>query len=296
MNGLQIQRVADIEEEIRLEQEIASTIYGSIYKAVIISSGDIVAAKISNKVDPCFENSTMKAFDSIESEIQIYRLIRDFSGVVKPFAVYEDSSRICLALEFAFEGDLFEFIKRRKIISEIQVGEIFLKIVRSLRSLHKQGIAHLDVSLENLLICGNANDIQVKWCDLGVAREIKNSGLLIDKPEIGFRPGKAKYMAPEVASCHIENGILADLFSLGVVLFAMLYGFHPFDFPNDQDLAFSKIVNYNFEGILDLYHIRGEVSWEAEDLLSELLCPEDMRITSTDDILHHPWMIKNFDL
>ena len=101
---------------------------------------------------------------------------------------------------------------------------------------------------------------------------------------------KLGYMAPEVWKCRAFDGRLADVFSLGVVLYGMLFvGHKPFAVANTDDVAYRLISTGRIREYLVRSGTRGVVSESALDLLSHMLCPEERRI-SLDTVLQHNFL------
>ena len=99
------------------------------------------------------------------------------------------------------------------------------------------------------------------------------------------RAGTAFYMAPEVLTKNYNN--LCDMWSVGVILYILLCGYPPFYGDDDKEIleaAAKGEFDFNDE-------IWDEVSAEAKDLIKQLLCPQDKRLTAKQAI-KHPWLQK----
>ena len=142
------------------------------------------------------------------------------------------SNCLNMVLEHADGGDLLSAMEQEpeEKFSEYQSCCYFRQLVAALSFIHAQGLVHRDVSLENLLLCGN----QVKLCDFGLAayhKPMPPAG-----PGLTELVGKIIYMAPEVYKkrpCY--DGRRADAWSAGVCLFIMLTGAPPLSKPNRTD-------------------------------------------------------------
>jgi serine/threonine protein kinase len=252
------------------------------------SNGQRVAIKASSKT--LVHPASSQIFDNIESELEVHAKIQSTcqSSAITVRELFEDDQYLYVVMDLAEEGDLFNYVKNKHILQEDEVRDIYQQLLQAVDCLHHNGLAHLDLSLENVVICNG----EFKLCDFGVAREIDCTGELLQHLDPSFRPGKPRYMSPEVVQGKF-NGISADMFSLGVILFCLLYGFHPFESPADFDPAYISIMSNDFDSLLDMYHIRGEVSWEAEDLLSELLCQAEVRLPNCQIVSQHAWLNKH---
>jgi len=142
-----------------------------------------------------------------------------FAYVCDPVGVFRDSSHTYMVGTYATKGDMFSWIENGKkpgTARETMVRPIAEQIFEAVRCLHDSGIAHRDISLENILLTheeGQENGTpQVKLIDFGAASLTRMcSGMC----------GKPSYAAPEVYESGEYDGFLSDAFSVGVVLFTL---------------------------------------------------------------------------
>jgi len=141
------------------------------------------------------------------------------------------------------------------------------------------------VSLENVLLDLRAN---VKLTDFGVARSFahQDSSVFpgIDGPE---KPGKVRYMAPEMLAGKSFDGCLVDSFALGVIMFCLLVGSAPFERARIKDTRWQFVGTGNFAGLFEYLGVPSP-SASAVDLLKGLLTTADKRMTVAA-VLRHPW-------
>ena len=154
------------------------------------------------------------------NEIRIGKELNSSNHFCKVLGSHEDGSNFYILMEYLDGMDLFDFIQKNPgffmnnpkifwfVIGEILQGLVYL---------HSQGIAHLDIKLENvfLLLDTTDNIIGVKLMDLGLAVEISHE----DKK---FFKGTAPYMAPEIFTSKFTTESKADIWSLGITAYAML--------------------------------------------------------------------------
>lgn len=131
-------------------------------------------------------------------------------------------------MEYCSNGDLFDLVKKSGKLSSSLALHIFSQVLNAIEFLHEKiGIAHLDIKLENLLI---ARDLSIKLCDFGFTDKV---GLRLFKNK-----GTEGYKAPEIYN-YVElggyDGIKADYFALGCLLFAMTFGMLPFKVAHKDD-------------------------------------------------------------
>jgi serine/threonine protein kinase len=194
----------------------------------------------------------------------------------------EDYKVHWLVMEFAPNGDLFEQVAQVKRFTERQARHVFAQLALGVKHIHDVGVAHLDLSLENVLLDENYN---VKISDFGVARPIPLHGLF---PSLFIR-SKPGYMAPEIIHRLPFNGRKADVFSLGVMLYCMIIGHKPFDIADRSQISYRLISSGRLVEYLQRSGTMLPLTPAAFDLLSRMLCPESSRIT-VEEILAHPFL------
>ncbi|XP_062034512.1 serine/threonine-protein kinase MARK2-like [Lepus europaeus] len=125
----------------------------------------------------------------------------------------------CLVMELADRGDLHQYVMSRGGLPEPEAMVIFDQILAAVGHCHEQGVAHRDLKLKNLLL---DSDMNVRLVDFGLSCQLPEGELVS-----GFC-GTPKYSAPEVFQQEPYDPFAADMWSLGVILFAMLAGAMPF--------------------------------------------------------------------
>ena len=100
------------------------------------------------------------------------------------------------------------------------------------------------------------------------------------------------YMSPEIFSSRAFSGPLADVWSMGIVLFISLFGVPPYQIPAASDQRFALIFSGQINRLLQAWRMTEVASKEAVDLISRMLSEESRRI-SVDEILQHPWLNKS---
>lgn len=238
----------------------------------------MVALKVSS-LDAMFRSK-----DRVENpveEIRMHAAIGDNEHIVKllDHGIDEKERKIWQSLELCTRGDLFDMANELGAMPEHQVKMVARQILCALKAIHSKGLAHMDVSLENFLV---AEDKKVKLCDFGMMAQ--------DNGTIKGPRGKVLYMAPEVAlNIAGFSGAKADVFSFGVVLYALLTGVLPFEKPQLQDPCYSLICKNEVKKVIRGQRVDNKVSPLAQDLFSRLLCLEANRYT-VDEVLRHPWL------
>jgi serine/threonine protein kinase len=122
-------------------------------------------------------------------------------------------------MELCAGGDLLNYVRKRRKLQEDIAKVLFKQIIEGLGYIHSKKILHRDIKLDNILLDGLG---KVKIADFGVSKIVKNGEIMKEQC------GTPAYIAPEIIKDKGYTGFKADLWSAGVVLFAMLYGTVPF--------------------------------------------------------------------
>lgn len=192
--------------------------------------------------------------------------------VVKLFEYFDTRDDIYVIFEYVPKGELFELISNKGQLTESEARRYFHQIIYALDYTHGYGVAHRDLKPENILL-DSANNI--KLVDFGLSNITKEGRALKTSC------GSPNYAAPEVINGKPYDGCQIDVWSCGVILYAMLYGELPFDEEN---------VNTMFKKIKDAkYHMKGAASVEAKDILNRMMQPNPYKRITIDEIKNHPW-------
>lgn len=144
---------------------------------------------------------------------------RNFAYVCSLVGIFQDQQQTYMVSALATVGDLFSWSQQQPTDSEEReraMRPIASQLFDAVHSLHDFGIAHRDLSLENILLTRNASSgrLQVKLIDFGMS----TMGRMCEPGQM--MPGKDVFRAPEMYSARVYDAFLADVFSLGVVLYS----------------------------------------------------------------------------
>lgn len=205
-------------------------------------------------------------------------------------SVYYDNE-LCMIMEFVQGCDLFEKVCRVKYFTEPIAREIFVQMVSALHYVHQNNVSHRDIKLENFLI--DNNNI-VKLIDFGLSAK----GQIFTQ-----KTGSKTYVAPEILTFYEYNGMIADIWSLGVCLFIMIHGFMPFTFNKYKSwLVFIKQLereqhideSITFSKIIRCYPVKCICSEHLIDLFNKMFqVNPKKRYEKYTNIIHHRWFQKN---
>ncbi|KAI0295388.1 kinase-like domain-containing protein [Multifurca ochricompacta] len=195
-------------------------------------------------------------------------------NIMHLYDVWETSTELYLILEYVEGGELFDYLCKRGRLSTPEALGYFQQIIAAIDYCHRFNIAHRDLKPENLLLDQDKN---IKVADFGMAAWQMNntSGLL------RTACGSPHYAAPEVIEGRAYNGSSSDIWSCGVILFALLAGRLPFD---DEDLHTLlekvKIGSYDMPQSIDKH---------AQDLITRMLEKDVRKRITIEQILVHPF-------
>ncbi|KAJ5365632.1 hypothetical protein N7517_008518 [Penicillium concentricum] len=210
----------------------------------------------------------------IEREVVIMKLI-EHPNVISLYDVWENRGELYLVLEHVEGGELFDYVSKNGPLPEEEAVRLFRQIIAALGYCHRFNICHRDLKPENILLDSNHN---VKLADFGMAA-LQPAGHWLNTS-----CGSPHYAAPEIIYGRKYRGDRADMWSCGIILYALLTGYLPFD---GGDLGNTLRLVKKGD-----YIIPSELSDEAADLIQRILQkrPED-RI-SMKNIWLHPLLTK----
>ena len=215
----------------------------------------------------------------VKREIDIHIRITH-PHIIKLYSYLDDRNNYYLALEYAANGSLYQYIQKKKGMSESEAFYYFIQVASAIQFLHSNGYAHRDIKPENILIDENGN---IKLCDFGWC-------VNVSKGERITFCGTYEYMAPEMINDEFyDMGI--DIWSLGVLLYEMIHGYSPFrahycvkDAKSAMTEIFMNIKSNN-------YTINKNISEECIDLIDKLLTIDPKKRIKIDELFIHPWVV-----
>ena len=141
-------------------------------------------------------------------------------NIIKIFEILENSRNYYIIMEYVTGGELFNYIVERKRLNDNEAAFFFAQIINGIEYIHKNNIAHRDLKPENLLLTDTKI---IKIIDFGLSNQYKKDQLLQTPC------GSPCYAAPEMVQGKQYSGLLIDIWSTGISLYAMVCGFLPFE-------------------------------------------------------------------
>nr|BAA28663.1 HrPOPK-1 [Halocynthia roretzi] len=251
----------------KLEKTLGKGQTGLVKLGVHCMTGKKVAVKIVNR-----EKLSESVINKVEREIAIMKLI-EHPHILGLHDVYENKKYLYLILELVSGGELFDYLVQKGRLIPREARRFFRQIISAVDYCHNHNVCHRDLKPENLLLDEKNN---IKVADFGMA-SLQPEGFLLETS-----CGSPHYACPEVIRGERYDGRTADVWSCGVILFALLVGALPFDDDNLRQLL-EKVKR-------GVYHIPHFVPPDAQNLLRGMIDVRPDKRLSLQQVLQHPWM------
>lgn len=255
------------------KDDFAKGAYGKVSLATDRISQEKVVIKQCMKTTP---------IRMIQTEVRAGQLIGNHPNIAT-FHRYQDfGDHHAMVIQYIDGLDLFTYLEKTQFAAqqEPHARAILLDIINGLKHCHSKGIAHRDMKLENVLI---DNDGRAYLIDFGLSGFTDGNKLFRDWV------GSDNYIAPELVRRNSYNGYQADVFSAGVIAFALLFGVFPF-----ENLRVNGRHSNDPSKPLPTLKVRFpsdiKVSKSAKDLVLAMLEDDPIKRINIDGILQHEWM------
>ncbi|XP_078679023.1 NUAK family SNF1-like kinase 1 [Branchiostoma floridae x Branchiostoma belcheri] len=262
----------NLKQRFSVLQNLGQGTYGKVKLAEEKKKGKKVAIKTIRK-DKVRDSQDMAR---IRREIEIMMSLKH-PHIVEILEVFENKEKIVLVMEFASGGELYDYISERQRLTETEARRIFRQIVSAVNYCHKKGVVHRDLKLENLLL---DQQNRVKIADFGLSNTYSHDKLL------KTFCGSPLYASPEIVNGKPYHGPEVDCWSLGVVLYALVYGTMPFDGSDFGSLT---------QQISRAQYFEPSQPSDAAGLIRWCLTVNPKRRATIDDIRHHWWVCAEYE-
>lgn len=247
--------------------------FGKVYLASQVLTNRVVAIK-------CLEKKLVKYGDRKEKILQELLMFKTLTGgpsITKIYEVFENQKYYFFVMEYANGGDLLQKMKSEGKLDENEARDIFAQLVRGIYFIHSKKILHRDIKLDNILLTKKDNKLLAQICDFGVSRFL-GPGEVINE-----QCGTPAYIAPEIIRKKGYKGYKADIWSLGVLLYAMVIGSMPFR-AEEIEALHQKILNRDCE------MKSNSASPQVLNLIEKMLCVDPENRFSIEEVAKHPWI------
>lgn len=251
-----------------LEKTIGSGTFGKVKLGCHKLTGMKVAIKVLEK---------QKIVDSadierVSREIHILKVV-NHPHIIQLYEIVETPRQLYLIMEYASGGELFDYIVSKKKLEEAEACRFFLQILAGVHHMHSKGVAHRDLKPENLLLDDDKN---IKIVDFGLSNTFHEGGCL------RTACGSPCYASPEMIAGKAYDAQLSDIWSVGIILYAMVCGFLPFEDRSTPQL-YRKIIAGEFS-------IPKHVASDLRHLIKGILTTEPRSRLSLDMVRGSPWV------
>lgn len=255
--------------------------FGIVSKAKRLFDGQLFAVK---EVD--LRKKRAKRIQEMRRELFVLQKVES-KHVVKLIEHFIVGNILVIIMELCEGSNLTTHLKDN-VLDEVEASELFRQMAASVKLLHRRGIAHRDVKLNNFLLDGSRKLVKISDFGLSIVSYRKTRGLLTAKTYCGTEP----YMAPEIlrrtaAGVRCYNPFYADLWSLGICLYAMITRTFPFKIHSSPDNLLRAQMGRRWRFPR---HLRDTLSEQLKDLVWHLLDPEPGRRITINDVMLHPWV------
>jgi len=264
-------------EDFQIEKSIGEGVFGIVALAKSNRTNETVALKRLDKVN---DKVNMSTRDSWNQEIQSGSMLVEHEGIARLKGYFETSRHFWLVLELVEGVSLYQMLEDRCYIplEEFQAKNLFTQLVSAVSYSHSVSVAHLDLKLENVLVTSDMRTKVIDW------------GLSTSDPTNCFKMcGTPAYAAPEMwtrSKAVPFDARGADVFSMGVILYALLFGRFPFlSCELSAMRRGEEVPRPDMDSIIS-------VSDSAKDLLLGMLETSPRRRLKMEEIMKHQWLLQ----
>ncbi|XP_053672217.1 testis-specific serine/threonine-protein kinase 3 [Anopheles nili] len=222
-----------------VQELIGRGTFSTVKKAYWLKKKKNVAIKIMSKSN----TSDTFMLKYAPRELDIIRTVQH-DNIIKFYEVIETTMRFYIIMDYAEKGSLLNLLREKKTLAESRVRTYYSQLIDAIEYIHKAGIVHRDIKCENVVL--DSQD-HVKLIDFGFACRLwdQKTGQLNEmKPYLSQTfCGSHAYASPEILVFKPYNPIPADVWSSGVVLYALLFGRLPFTNGKDPKVLLKLIAN-----------------------------------------------------
>ena len=255
-------------------KDIGEGNFGKVKLGLYKPTGEEFAIKVLNKEKI---RKKMKNLALRENEI-ITKL--NHTNIVSVYYIIDTKEDYYIIMEYCKLGELFDYIVKYKRLTEEESSNFFYQLINGVDYIHSMGIAHRDLKPENLLL---TEDKVLKIIDFGLSHEFDEDEYLKTKC------GSPSYAAPEIISKPNYNGFKIDIWCCGIILYAMLCGYLPFDGDDDSQNNNAKLFQNILKCEPELPDFLSDIS---KHLIKCILNPDPDKRISLEKIKEHPFYLK----
>ena len=260
----------DFLADFDIKQTIGKGTFSIVKLGINKITNEKVAIKVFKKKNISGDNEKLR----IKREISISKKLNHIN-VIKIYKINQDEEKYYIFMEYCENGELFNYIVEHQRLDEDESAYFFYQLINGLDYIHHKNIVHRDLKPENLLL-GKGNILKI--VDFGLSNYYEE-GELLSTP-----CGSPCYASPEMVCGNDYNGIMIDIWSCGIIIFAMTCGYLPFEDP-DNEVLFKKIIKCKIDYPKFL-------SEEALDIMQKILVNNPNERIKIKEIKQHPFYLR----
>lgn len=272
--------------EVDFSKPLGEGMAGIVWKAHVKATGELCALKQMMK-DKMEEGD----LELIQNEINLLRTLKH-PHLLKYIDDVEGPDNIFIITELLKGGELFDSIVEHEHYTEYDAREVMRTLIEAIQYMHSQGVVHLDLKAENLMLSDpkpgpkekREQDLTaIKLIDFGLSCRVND-----EYGGVTLGAGTPSYMSPEYLVVNPVYGKPADCWAMGVLAFTLLAGQMPFAGDDDDELQ-SAILAVEYEYEPEDWE---DVSTEARDFIDKCLVKDPRKRMNVNQMMKHPWMKK----
>ena len=259
-----------------IKKTLGKGTFGKVKLGIYIPTHEKVAIKILEKCRILEKDDEIR----LKREFELLTLF-SHPNVILVAEIFETAEKFYSVMEYCEGGELFNYIVRNRRLSQNEAAFFYYQLINGLEYIHSLGIVHRDLKPENLLL---TKEHILKIIDFGLSNYFKK-----DQKALLVTPcGSPCYASPEMVAGKKYNGFKIDIWSTGIILYAMLCGYLPFE-DKDNDVLFEKILECNV--VFPKF-----VSKLGKDLIKKILVTDPNKRITIEEIKNHPFYLKGKEL
>ena len=260
---------------------IKETIGKGTFSKVKLGLNKITGEKVAIKILDKSKILQKEDLDRIIREMSILSKM-GHSNVIKVYQIFEDEKNYFIIMEYCEGGELFNYIVKKGRLPEDEASFFFYQIINGVDYIFSKGVAHRDLKPENLLL---TKDSEIKIIDFGLSNYYNG------EKDLETPCGSPCYASPEMVSGNKYNGFNIDIWATGIILFAMVCGYLPFENP-DNDKLFEQILKAELD-------FPEHVSEVCKNIIKKILVTNPKKRITIDQIKKHEFYLmgkENYDI
>ena len=245
------------------------------------NSSELYACKILEKANIKDKDDAIRC----EREMNIIKNLQHIN-CVKTYEIISSNTNYYIIMDYCSKGELFNYIVKHHHLSNDISAFFYYQIINGIEYIHSKGVCHRDLKPENLLL---KNNLIIKIIDFGLSNYFSDNVATNNNNLLITPCGSPCYASPEMVMGKKYNGFKIDIWSSGIILYAMLCGYLPFEegeVDDGNERLFKNIVSCNVE------YPKEFIGNAARDLLMKILVRDPKKRINIEDIKKHKFYLR----